>query len=201
MLTRRRLLQGTAATGTCAAFAGFPRLSLARATTEKRLVIVLLRGGLDGLNTVIPYADPAYRAVRGSLALPSPGEPGGVIDLDGWFGIHPALAPLAPHFEQGEFAAVHAVGLSYRGRSHFDAQDVLENGTERPTGARDGWLNRAIGEMGPADRRLGLSVGRAVPFILRGPAHIAAWAPDFLPDLQPTFLDKIETLYARDPLL
>ena len=204
MLSRRRVLQGLTAMGAYSALFDRPGISLASAATDQRLVLILLRGGLDGLNTVVPYTDSAYRAARGPLSLLPPGDPDGVVDLDGSFGLHPALAPLAPFFTKGQFAAVHAVGLPYPGRSHFDTQDVLENGSDRPVGARDGWLNRAIAALGgkePADHRLGLSVGRSVPFILRGSAGVASWAPNFIPNLEPAFLDKIETLYEADPLL
>ena len=204
MLSRRSVLQGMTAAGAYTALFDRPGVSWARTVTDRRLVIILLRGGLDGINTVVPYADTAYHRARGPLSLNSPGEADGVVDLDRYFGLHPKLASLAPFFARGELAAVHAVGLSHSGRSHFDSQDVLENGSDRPLGARDGWLNRALAKLSvnePAGRRLGLSVGPSLPLILRGSAGVASWAPQFLPSLEPTFLDKIETLYRDDPLL
>ena len=204
MLSRRNVLQGMTAAGTYTALFDRPSVSWAGTATDRRLVVILLRGGLDGINTVVPYADPAYRSARGSLTLNSPGEPNGVVDLDRHFGLHPKLAPLGGFFAKGELAAVHAVGLPSSGRSHFDSQDVLENGTNRPLGTRDGWLNRALAKLGGNEttgRRLGLSVGPSLPLILRGSAGVASWAPEFLPGLEPAFLDKIETLYMNDPLL
>ena len=203
-LSRRRVLQGMTAVGAYTALFDHPGMSWAETVTDRRLVVILLRGGLDGINTVVPYADPAYRTARGSLTLNGPGEPDGIIDLDRYFGLHPKLASLGPFFAKGELAAVHAVGLPPSGRSHFDSQDVLENGTNRPLGTRDGWLNRALAKLGsnePAGRRLGLSVGSSLPMILRGSAGVASWAPEFLPSLEPAFLDKVETLYMDDPLL
>ena len=208
MLSRRLMLQGLGGIGALTALYGHPCTSIAGTITDRRLVLVLLRGGLDGLNTVVPYADPAYRPARGSLSLDPPNDPRGVVDLDGSFGLHPALAPLAPYFAAGEFAAVHAVGLPYPGRSHFDSQDVLENGSDRPIGARDGWLNRAVAALNGTermDRRLGLSVGLSggpsVPLILRGPAGIASWTRETLPNPEPTFMDKLQVLYGADPVL
>ena len=204
MLSRRNVLQGMTAAGAYTALFDRPRMSWAGSVTDRRLVVILLRGGLDGINTVVPYADPAYRMSRGPLSLNSPEESDGVVDLDRYFGLHPKLASLAPFFAKGELAAVHAVGLPHSGRSHFDSQDVLENGSDRPLGTREGWLNRVIAKLSvdePAGRRLGLSVGPSLPLILRGSAGVASWAPDFLPSLEPTFLDKIKTLYMDDPLL
>ena len=110
----------------------------------KTLVTIFQRGAADGLSMVPPYAEPGYRLLRPSLAIAPPGSEEGVIDLDGHFGLHPALAPLKPLWDAGTLAVVHAVGLPGATRSHFDAQDFLDTGTPGRKGTPDGWLNRAL---------------------------------------------------------
>jgi uncharacterized protein (DUF1501 family) len=195
-----RLLGGSALT---AAIGGVP-FSLAHAATDKRLVVVVLRGALDGLAAVPPYADPAYREVRGNLALPAPGAPEGALDLDGRFGLHPALRPLDEWYRARELLVVHAVATPYRSRSHFDGQDLLENGGTRVRGVQDGWLNRALTllERGDARRsRLGLAVGQTVPLMLRGQTPVSSWAPPDMPELHGEFLARVARMYRADPVL
>lgn len=201
MISRRRILQGFAGGLTAAAALG-PRLSLAGLPGERRLVAVILRGGLDGLAALPPHGDPDYARVRGALALPGPGEADGILDLDGTFGLHPALKALHGFYRDGQLVAVHAAAAPYSARSHFDAQDVLENGTALPGGARDGWLNRAIQALDPAEgAKLGLALGESVPLILRGAARIPSWSPDFLPLPEPSLIEQIERLWQHDALL
>jgi uncharacterized protein (DUF1501 family) len=180
-----------------------PRAVLAAAPTEKRLVVVLLRGALDGLAAVPPLADPRYRELRGSLALPAVGEDGGCLALDRVFALNPALAAIHPYWAKGELLFVHAAGNGYRTRSHFDAQDLMEAGLAAKTGLSDGWLNRALGALQPAadDRRLGIAVGAAAPLLLRGKTRVASWAPPGLAEASPEFLTILAGLYAGDPLL
>ena len=184
--------------------AGLPaRLALASTDTEQRLVLLFLRGGLDGLHAVAPWGDRDYRALRPTLALAPPGEPDGVVDLDGHFGLHPALAPLADLYAAGELAVLPAAATGYRDRSHFDGQNLLENGSGKPFGAQDGWLNRAVAALAvPAqggDRRLGLALGPSVPLILRGEAAIQTWSDSRLPAVSDDFLLRLERIYAEDP--
>ncbi|MBI1777327.1 MAG: DUF1501 domain-containing protein [Proteobacteria bacterium] len=200
MLTRRHTLLGLSALAAAAPL-GLPSLALASANTDKRLVFVVLRGGLDGLAAVPPYAESEYRSLRGALALPEPGQENGMIGLDGRFGLHPALAPLERFWQARQFAVLHAVATPYRQRSHFDGQDLLENGTDDPRAKPEGWLNRAIGLLGSRKQRLGLALGHAVPLVLRGSAPVASWAPAQLPDASPDFLAKVAALYRRDALL
>lgn len=199
LATRRRLLLGLSALAL-----PLPNLALAAASTDRRFVFVVLRGGLDGMGAVIPYADPDYRALRGEIALAEPGREGGAIDLDGRFGLHPALAPLEHLWREKELALVHAVATPYRQRSHFDGQDLLENGTVDPRAKGGGWLNRAIALLGrpkAPDRRLGLAIGQAVPLMLRGEVPVASWAPAQLPDASADFLAKVAALYRDDRTL
>lgn len=186
MPTRRDLLLGLGAA------LALPGLSLARTPTDRRLVVVLLRGALDGLAAVPPHGDPRHTSVRGDAAVAE-----GVVDLNGHFGLHPSLAPWLPLWTAGELGIVHAVGNPRLDRSHFDAQNCLENGTDRPFGVDSGWLNRALS----VDGEPALAVGRTVPWILRGPGPVTSadplrrWAPDA------TFVSEVAELYRGDPLL
>jgi uncharacterized protein (DUF1501 family) len=194
MLTRRAVLGGMGG-GALLGSLG-PTFALASAPTERRLVVVILRGALDGLAAVPPYTDPEYRRLRGALALP---ENDGILDLDGRFGLHPALAPLHALYRAGEMTALHAVATPYRSRSHFDGQDVLENGVTGARDLKDGWLNRALGLMG--GERIGLAIGQSVPLILRGDVPVSSWAPPEMPAADSDFLSRLATLYANDAVL
>jgi uncharacterized protein (DUF1501 family) len=149
---------------------------------------------MDGLSAVPPTGDPGYRGLRGELAIEQ------AIELDGSFGLHPALAPIAPWFGEGALMPVHAVATPYRDRSHFDAQDLLENGTPAPHGADSGWLNRALASFrsGPAPQ--GLAIGQVVPLVLRGDVTVTTWSPSMLPGAEPDLLARLEVMYADDPL-
>ena len=114
-------------------------------------MFIFLRGGMDGLSAVPPYGDPQYAARRGALAVAAPGTPGGALDLDGHFGLSPYLAEMHKLYAARELAVLHAVASPYRERSHFDAQNLLENGTAKPFGRESGWLNVALGR--PIARR------------------------------------------------
>jgi uncharacterized protein (DUF1501 family) len=180
-----------------------PRLSFATAAPGKsRLVVVILRGALDGLAAVPPYGDPDYPRLRGDLALRAGGGPGGALPLDGYFGLHPALGFLHDSFTARELIVFHAVASPYRERSHFDGQDLLENGTPRPHAVQTGWLNRALREMpGPVEREAGVALGQNVPLVMRGPAAVTSWSPSKLAALDEDTLARITDLYASDPLL
>ncbi len=198
MLHRRYFIATAGAAGLLAASA--PRLSLAAAGTDRRLILIVLRGAMDGLGAVVPYADPDYRSVRGPLALAEPGQEGGVLDLDGRFGLHPALSSLHDWWGQQQLLAVHAIATPYRDRSHFDAQDLLDTGGVR-AGDDTGWLNRALARLGDGGKGLGLSLGQGVPLVLRGPVPVASWAPSPLPEPSMDFMDRIAGLYSNDPVL
>jgi uncharacterized protein (DUF1501 family) len=199
MLNRRHMLS---LTGSLAVMGALPaRLALANAPTDARFVLAIQRGAMDGLHAVPPYGDPNYRALRGTLALSDDGGVDGVLDLDGKFGLHPTLTELKSWYDRGELAVVHAVATPYRERSHFDGQDLLENGTAQPHAGNSGWLNRAIGLMNGGDRRLGLALGGEVPLALRGETAVASWAPDALPAAQAEFLNLVQAMYAKQPAL
>jgi uncharacterized protein (DUF1501 family) len=122
----------------------FTRAAQASQTKRKVLVTVFQRGAVDGLNMIVPFGEKAYYQARPSIAIPKPGSANGALDLDGFFGLHPRMAPLAPYFKRGELAIVNATGSNDPTRSHFDAQDYMESGTPGFKSTRDGWLNRYL---------------------------------------------------------
>src|SRR5258708_2587878 len=111
---------------------------------KRRLIVVFLRGAVDGLNVVVPHGEPAYYDARPTIAIGRTGASDGLIDLDGHFGLHPALAPMESQWRDGTLAFVHACGSPDATRSHFDAQDFMESGTPGVKSTQDGWLNRAL---------------------------------------------------------
>ena len=153
-----------------------PDLWLARASNAgqgKRLVVVFLRGAVDGLNVVVPYAEGNYYESRPSLALPRSGEQA-VLDLDGHFGLNPALKSLMPAWKDGTLAFVHASGSPDPTRSHFDAQDYIESGTPGIRSTPDGWMNRTLAALPGAHRPTeALSLGAVLPRILSGSVPVA----------------------------
>jgi uncharacterized protein (DUF1501 family) len=140
----------------------------------RRLVIIMLRGAVDGLNVVVPYEEAAYYEARPTIAIQKPGAENGALRLDGRFALHPALAGLMPLWSEQKLAFIHAAGSPDPNRSHFDAQLYIENGTPGRGTTPDGWMNRALsalpGTRGPTDA---LSVGPILPYILRGPVGVA----------------------------
>lgn len=140
-------------------------------STQRKLVVIMLRGAVDGLSVVAPYGDANYYQVRSTIALPRPGSENGLLDLDGYFGLHPALAALQPWWQQRKLAFVHAAGSPDPTRSHFDAQDYMESGTPGRKGTQDGWMNRLLTVLpGPAVPTRAISVGPVMPRILAGRA-------------------------------
>ncbi len=198
MLTRRHVLKTTAAASLLAAAAP-TSLALASVRTEKRLVVVILRGGADGLALVPVPGDANFSGLRRHLTRPAL-ESGDAQDipLDGFFALHGALHGLVPMWQAKQLAVVHATQTGYRDRSHFDAQDVLENGLNHVSARADGWLNRALSFFGPHASRLGLALGPGTPLILRGATPTASWTPRRLPRPAPTYLHKLAALSAHD---
>src|SRR3954463_16798402 len=128
-------------------------MELMNAPKGKVLICLFQRGAADALNIVVPHGERAYYAMRPSIAIPQPSRNavGGAVDLDGFFGLHPSLAPLKPLYDRGMIAPVHAVGSPSSTRSHFDAQDYMESGTPDDKGTRDGWLNRSLATEGTCE--------------------------------------------------
>ena len=189
---RRALLGALLATG---ALQPWSSLSFAANgnTTGNRLIVVILRGGMDGLSAVPAPGDPEFAAARGVLGqfATSP------LVLDKAFSLHPQLVQLHAMFGQGELAVLHAVGLPYRERSHFDAQQVLESGGTRPFELSTGWLARALGQRGAK----GIALNTTVPLVLRGLDAVDTWAPSALPEPSVDLVARLERLYEGDAVL
>ncbi len=194
-ITRRSALLGLTSAWTV----GRASIALADAPTEKRLVVVILRGALDGLAAVTPYGDTALAGLRGPLVLPEPGQPGGLLDLGGFYGLHPALEGMHAMYAAGQLLPVHAVAGPYRSRSHFDAQDYLESGADQRLSS--GWLNRAVAAMPGHRANTALSVGVTVPLMLRGEAAVGSYAPSGYQALAPDLYARIADLAHDDAIL
>ncbi len=152
LLTRRCFLKSSGLVPLCGmAFGAMPSFLARAAMTNRRggkkiLIVVFQRGAADGLNIVVPHGEPGYYAMRPSIHIPRPraSDPETAMDLDGFFGLHPALKPLKPLYDAGHLAMVHAAGSPDNTRSHFDAQDCMESGTPGIKSTADGWLNRSL---------------------------------------------------------
>ncbi|NML45703.1 DUF1501 domain-containing protein [Ramlibacter sp. G-1-2-2] len=182
--------------GGAAALLAAPRVLFAQAATERRFVFVIQRGAADGLNTVVPYAEPNYAALRAGLAI----DPASAIKLDGSFALHPALQEFGALYTQGQALCVHAVASPYRDRSHFDGQNVLESGGTSPYQLKDGWLNRLVGLL-PRRSKEAIAFAPTVPLALRGSAEVSSYAASALPAASDDLLLRVEQLYAADAQL
>ncbi|MBN3850873.1 DUF1501 domain-containing protein [Paraburkholderia sp. Ac-20342] len=194
MLSRRQFL-GVAAAGAGAMLVS-PHMAFAHVATERRFVFVIQRGAADGLNIVVPYAEPAYATLRGALAIDTSNAP----RLDGTFALHPALAQVAKMYADREALFVHAVASPYRDRSHFDGQNVLETGGTSPYQVKDGWLNRLAAQL-PATRETAIAFAPTVPMALRGAAAVTSYAPSALPQAPDDLLMRVSQLYEQDAQL
>lgn len=190
----RRHFLGLLAAGTGLALAA-PHLALARAATERRFVFIIQRGAADGLETLIPYADPGYARLRGALAV----DTAAGTRLDGMFALHPSLAETGRLYAQGQALFVHAVASPYSDRSHFDGQNVLETGGSAPYQVKDGWLNRLVAQL--PRREEAIAFAPTVPMALRGPAQVASYAPSSLPQASDDLLLRVARLYEGDAQL
>lgn len=189
---RRQFIAASGALGLSASL--LPGMAFARAATERRLVVILLRGAMDGLAAVPATGDPAYARLRGDLAL----RRGETRVLTGEFGLHRSLENLHELFRRSQAQIFHAVASPYRERSHFDGQDMIEHGGHAPLTLRTGWLNRALMQMPGAE---GLAIGQNIPLILRGDAPTASWAPSRLPDADQDTIARLQRMYRQDRLL
>jgi uncharacterized protein (DUF1501 family) len=191
---------------TCSAWA---LISPSQAASTRRLIVVFMRGAVDGLSLLVPYNEANYYRRRSTIAIGKPGSADGAIDLDGQFGLHPALAPLLPFWQQGSLAFVHAAGSPDPTRSHFDGQDNIESGTPGNKATPDGWLNRLEGvtlateEVRSAPTRA-ISIGSLLPRIFKGRNSVATIASGATA-VRPTVLDRpnvkraFEAIYSDVP--
>jgi uncharacterized protein (DUF1501 family) len=200
-LSRRALLS---AGGALYASAYIPSFARAADSRDPRLVVMILRGALDGLSAIAPIGDPDYAALHGELALQFGGAHP-ALALDSFFGLNPAMPNFARLYGAKQAIAIHACATNYRERSHFDGQDVLESGMPGPGQVESGWLNRAIATLPKGERVAkagGLAVGTTPPLVLRGPAPLLGWAPSGLAPPTSDLTARLMDLYAhRDPVL
>lgn len=147
--------------------------SIAQPVNRKRLIVVFLRGAIDGLNVVVPHQEADYYQARPRIAIPAPGEKEGVLDLNGFFGLHPHLKDIMPLWRQGHLGFVHACGSPDETRSHFEAQDYIESGTPGDKGTIDGWMNRLLGQLPQELPTQALYVSNTKPRILKGEIPVA----------------------------
>lgn len=203
ILDRREMVAGFGAFSLASLVGG--KSAHAATGAAARLVVVNLRGGMDGMAALAPYGDPLYRKLRGPLALPAPGAgPEGLLKADGLFGFHPGLINLHKMFHRGELLAVQGVAIPYRTWSHFEGQDVLGNGTQSPK-EQTGWLNRAVAALptraaNAEYERSALALGGLLPMMMRGPGQVASWSPAGGVGRERGFAAQLRTLYAEDPL-
>ncbi|CAE6743757.1 MULTISPECIES: DUF1501 domain-containing protein [Paraburkholderia] len=194
MFSRRKFLS-IAAAGAGAILVS-SRIAFASVATDRRFVFVIQRGAADGLNIVVPYAEPAYATLRGALAI----DASKATRLDGTFALHPSLVQTAAMYGDRQALFVHAVASPYRDRSHFDGQNVLETGGTSPYQMKDGWLNRLVASM-PATRENAIAFAPTVPMALRGGAAVTSYAPSGLPQAPDDLLMRVSQLYDQDAQL
>jgi len=198
--SRRELLLGS---GALFAWAHLPRAALAEGR-DPRLLVIVLRGALDGLATVAPCGDPDWPRLRGEDPIKIDG-PTPALPLDSFFALNPAMPNLHRLYLAGQATVVHAVATPYRERSHFDGQDILESGLERPSSGDSGWLNRALAGLPAAGRvntRQAFAGGPIAPLVVRGSAPVLAWTPSRLPPASNDTMGRLLDLYRHtDPAL
>jgi uncharacterized protein (DUF1501 family) len=196
-VSRRSLLLQAAGLGVSVSFLGGSAFAAADGPMARRkLVVVICRGGMDGLTVSPPIGDPDYAALRGAVAV----TPDQALKLDGTFGLHPALESVHALALKGQARIAPAIASPDRARSHFEAQDVLETGAAQVYGVNTGWLNRTLEVMGPS-RVEGLSVGATAPLILRGKVQAASWSPGKGVDETARLPTLLQDLYKADPLM
>ena len=200
--TRRELMLGA---GALFAWAHTPRLARAEGR-DPRVLVVVLRGALDGLAAVAPVGDPDWVKLRGDRALLLDGKPP-ALPLDSFFALNPAMPNLHRLYQSKQATIVHATATPYRDRSHFDGQDVLESGLAKPGSVESGWLNRALsrlaadGRVRPPSRRA-LAIGAVTPLVVRGPAPVMSWIPQrLLPASDDTQMRLLDLYRQVDPKL
>jgi uncharacterized protein (DUF1501 family) len=195
-LSRRALLATAAGFGLSLQLLAVPALAADGELNKRKMIVVICRGGMDGLSVAPPIGDSEYRGLRGALALNDSALP-----LDGTFALHPQLAAVHAMAKAGEARIVPAVATPDRARSHFEAQDVLETGAAGVYSTTSGWLNRAVETLSAHRKVDALSVGPTAPLILRGKVQTASWSPGRSVDAEARLPGLLQDLYRNDPLL
>ncbi len=194
MLNRRSFV--TAAGVTVLGTSLGAKLAFASAATDRRFVFIIQRGAADGLGTLAPVGDPAFVSQRGILAEDFASAP----RLDSMFALHPSLSNVAALHAAKQALFVHAIASPYRDRSHFDGQNVLETGGSAAYSLKDGWLNRMLALLPPAEARA-IAIAATIPMALRGKVEVASYAPTALPDASDDLLARVSMMYQDDPQL
>lgn len=195
-MKRRHFLKRVAALGCSAAASPLVTpVAFASAPWDTRLVVIILRGAMDGLDVFRPVGDPHYAALRPTLRQ-------GTLDLNGFFGMHAALSPLMPLWDRGEMGAVHAVSTPYRDkRSHFDGQDILEAGSVGANARKsNGWLNRMLQTVPGVAGETAYAVGRYQLLVMTGASPVARWSPEAELSLSPQAERLLGIIHQSDPL-
>lgn len=201
-MNRREFLKLSAASSLCCLVPGLRGWAYSSGQDDvanSRLIVILLRGAMDGLNVVAPYGDPRYYDLRPKIGLQPPGTPDGLLDLDGHFGLNPAAKALMPFWQNKTLAFVHASGSPDGTRSHFQAQDYMESGEPGKRAATTGWLNRLVAQLpaGKADAVRAISLGAVLPRICAGPAAIASVAAEMQPTKSPLDNEETREVFSR----
>lgn len=194
-LDRRSILGGSIALGT--ASLALPSMAFARTAGDKNLLFVLLRGAADGMAMLAPLGDPGLSDLRRATLA----EYDGARRAGGFFAIHPAFDQVGAAYAAGEALFVHATATSYRERSHFDGQNMLETGAAQPYAKSDGWLNRLVGMIGEQAGEThpkALAIAPTMPLALRGDAPASSYAPSALPQASDAFMARVGMLYGED---
>ncbi|MCJ2184096.1 DUF1501 domain-containing protein [Novosphingobium sp. 1949] len=173
-----------------------PRIAFAIVPTDRRFIFIIQRGAADGLNIVVPYADPAYRALRGALSI----DPTEATKLDGTFALHPAMSTIGGMYGENQALFVHAVASPYRDRSHFDGQNVLETGGSKPYAIKDGWLNR-LASLVAGPHEAAIALAPTIPMALRGSTPVTSYAPSNFHEPSDDLIARVGQLYDADEQL
>lgn len=197
LISRRATLLGLAGAATMSRV----KFVLADAPGDQRFVVVLLRGALDGMSCVVPYGDANLASLRPALIPRAPGQRGGMFDLGGFYGLTPNMPEIYAMYQAGEALLIHAVAGPYRTRSHFEAQDLLQIGTQQENGITSGWLNRVVAQLPQrGESSIALAAGFGTPLLLQGPQRVGAYAPEHFAQPSPDLYARIEKLNARDAI-
>jgi uncharacterized protein (DUF1501 family) len=187
-MSRRRFLKA----GAILSFAALPELAFGQAASDNRLLVILLRGGMDGLFAMPPVGDKSLQGLRRNL------RPDGLLKLDGFFALHPALKNVHRMYQEGQALLVHGTSLPYTGRSHFEGQDIMESGIMRPYASASGWLGRALEVSGLS---AALTMTLPVPLILRGERYVDTYYPTWIREMPKEAYRELMPIWATDPEL
>ncbi len=190
-MKRRALLQQGAAWAGLS-FAGFPQAWGQGQAGQPRVLVVLLRGGMDGLTAVPPVGDARYHTIRPQIAVHN------TLRLTADFGLHPQLQAMHSMWQAGQLAVVHSTGFQYTGRSHFEGQDIMQTGVMKPYASSSGWIGRAM-EQARIDSGVAISI--PMPLILRGHDKATTQFPNWMPVLREQDLAAVANMWAADPVL